>query len=275
MATSDAELPTLEHYHQLASRNGVGEITWLAAEQVRELEPAVRCVRALHIPHTGIVDSHALMTSLWGDLQAAGGEIAFLSEVTAGRRRPDGHFELAVAGLDETLHCHELVNSGGLHAPDLARKLEGCAAELAPRAYYARGHYFSLAGRSPFSRLVYPLANSAGLGTHVTLDLAGRAKFGPDVQWIDGLDYSFSEDRRSSFAAAIRLYYPDLDETRLQPDYTGIRPKITPAGAPAADFRIDGPAEHGIPGLVHLYGIESPGLTAAIAIGEHVRRNLP
>ena len=270
VATSEAETPALARYFELASRNGIGEITWLTAEQVRALEPEVRCVRALHIHDTGIVDSHALMTSLWGDLQAAGGDIAFLNEVTSGRRRSDGQFELDVAGLADTLLCRRLVNSAGLHAPDLARKLEGCAKEQAPQAYYARGHYFSLAGRSPFSQLVYPIANAAGLGIHVTLDLAGRARFGPDVQWIDGPDYAFDPTRRGHFAEAIRLYYPALDEQRLQPDYTGIRPKITPPGAQAADFRIDGPARHGIPRLVHLFGIESPGLTAAFALGQAV-----
>lgn len=268
VATSPDEVPTLEKYFDLARRNAVGEIAWLTTEEVRNLEPEVHCVRALHIPYTGIVDSHALMTSLWGDLQAAGGDVVLQSEVTGGRRRPDGQFELDVAGLDETLTCRELVNSAGLYAPDLARKLEGCAGEQAPTAYYARGHYFSLTGKSPFSRLVYPIANAAGLGTHVTIDLAGRAKFGPDVQWIEGVDYSFGPSRRDSFAEAIRLYYPALDESRLQPDYTGIRPKITAPGAPAADFRIDGPADHGIPGLMQMYGIESPGLTACLALAE-------
>jgi L-2-hydroxyglutarate oxidase LhgO len=270
VATSSAEVPTLEKYFDLARRNEIGEIAWLTAEQVRELEPEVHCVRALHIPYTGIVDSHALMTALWGDLQAAGGDVAFLSEVTGGHRRPDGRFELVVAGLDESLTCRELVNSAGLHAPDLARKLDDCAGEQAPTAYYARGHYFSLSGKSPFSRLVYPVANSAGLGTHVTIDLAGRAKFGPDVQWIDGVDYSFGPSRRDSFAEAIRLYYKALDEHRLQPDYTGIRAKIVGPGQPAADFRLDGPQFHGITGLVQLFGIESPGLTACIAIADEV-----
>jgi L-2-hydroxyglutarate oxidase LhgO len=267
VATSPDEVPTLDKYFDLARQNAVGEIAWLTTDEVRALEPEVYCVRALHIPYTGIVDSHGLMTALWGDLQAAGGDVAFLTVATGGRRTDDG-FELDVAGLDETLTCRELVNSAGLYAPDLARKLSGCAGELAPTAYYARGHYFSLSGKSPFSRLVYPIANAAGLGTHVTIDLSGRAKFGPDVQWIDGVDYSFGPSRHESFAEAIRLYYPALDESRLQPDYTGIRPKITPRGAPAADFRIDGPADHGIQGLVHMYGIESPGLTACLALAE-------
>ncbi len=274
VATSSDEVPSLEKYFDLAQRNRVGEIAWLSGDEVRELEPGVCCVRALHIPYTGIVDSHGLMNSVWADLQAAGGEVVFQSEVLSGRRRPDGLFELDVAGLDETITCRELVNSAGLYAPDLARKLAGCAGERAPVAYYARGHYFSLAGRSPFSRLVYPIANSAGLGIHVTIDLAGRARFGPDVQWIDGVDYAFGQSRQENFAEAIRLYYPALDVGRLYPDYTGIRPKIVPPGAPAADFRIDGPAAHGIAGLVHLYGIESPGLTSCFALAERCVQEL-
>ena len=268
VATSDDEVPALHRYAELARQNVIGEISWLTAAQVRELDPEVRCVRALHIPYTGIVDSHALMTALSGDLQAASGDIAFLSEVTGGCRRPDGRIKLDVAGLDETLTCNELVNSAGLYAPDLARKLEGCGGERAPLAYYARGHYFSLSGMSPFSHLVYPIANAAGLGTHVTIDLSGRAKFGPDVQWIDRVDYSFDPSRRESFVEAIRLYYPSLDEGRLRPDYTGIRPKIAGPAAPAADFRIDGPQQNGIRGLTQLFGIESPGLTACLAIAE-------
>ncbi|KPJ81805.1 MAG: FAD-dependent oxidoreductase [Gammaproteobacteria bacterium SG8_30] len=270
VATSDAETGILARYHELAGRNGIGEVSWKTADEVRELEPEVRCVRALHVPETGIVDSHSLMTSLWGDLQAAGGDVAFLSAVTGGRRRPDERFELELEESDERLVCNELVNSAGLHAPDLARRLEGCGKGAIPQAYYARGHYFTLSGKSPFSRLVYPIAESAGLGIHVTLDLSGRAKFGPDVDWVPSPDYSFDESRRDPFAQAIRRYYPALDDTRLQPDYTGIRPKIAPPEAPAADFRIDAVRQHGIPGLVHLFGIESPGLTSAFAIAADV-----
>lgn len=274
VATSNDELPALQRYFELASLNAIGEIARFTGIEVRELEPEVRCVGALHIPFTGIVDSHELMTAYWGDLQAAGGEVVFRCEMTGGRRRTEGQFELDVAGMSEALVCRELINCAGLHAPDLARRLEGCASELAPRAYYARGHYYSLSGRSPFTRLIYPVADSAGLGTHVTLDLAGRARFGPDVQWIESLDYTFDDSRRASFVKAIRLYYPALDEDRLQQAYTGIRPKISPQGTGFSDFRIDDPALHGVKGLVHLYGIESPGLTSAIALGQYVRLRL-
>jgi L-2-hydroxyglutarate oxidase LhgO len=270
VATSGDELPVLQRYSELAGLNKVGEVTLLTADEVRELEPEVKCVGALHVPYTGIVDSHALMTAYWSDLQSAGGEIAFRSEVLGGRRRRDGKFELDVAGAGEKLVCRELVNSAGLHAPDFARKLVDCVADRAPHAYYARGHYFALTGRSPFARLIYPVANSDGLGTHATLDLAGRARFGPDVQWIHSVDYAFDLSRRASFVEAIRRYYPALDEDRLQQAYTGIRPKITAPGSGFADFRIDEPHLHGVRGLVHLYGIESPGLTSALALSQYV-----
>jgi L-2-hydroxyglutarate oxidase LhgO len=274
VATSAAEIPTLQHYFELARQNGIGEISWCSAEQVSEFEPEVRCIRALHIPQTGIVDSHALMTSLWGELEAAGGAVVFGSEVIGGRRRYDRRFALDVAGVDEPLVCSELINSAGLHAPDLARRFEGCAQERAPQAFYARGQYFTLSGKSPFSRLVYPVAMAGGLGIHVTLDLAGAARFGPDVDWINGIDYTFDDSRRASFAAAIGRYYPNLAESRMQPGYTGVRPKIVPPEAQAADFRIDGVSEHRIAGLVQLYGIESPGLTACLAIGKRVAYDL-
>jgi L-2-hydroxyglutarate oxidase LhgO len=270
VATSEAEQPTLQRYFDLARHNGVGEINWCSADEVHELEPEVRCVRGLHVPQTGIVDSHALMTSFWADLQACGGEVAFLSEVRAARRLGDGRFGLDVGDSAEPLACRELVNSAGLHAPDLARRMAGCAGHIAPPAHYARGHYFTLSGRSPFSRLVYPIAESDGLGIHVTLDLEGRARFGPDVEWIESPDYAFDETRATRFVEAIRRYFPGLVASRLVAGYTGIRPKITPPGAPAADFVITGPEQHGITGLVHLFGIESPGLTSALAISRYV-----
>jgi L-2-hydroxyglutarate oxidase LhgO len=183
-----------------------------------------------------------------------------------------GGFELRVGGDEESsLSCAELVNSAGLAAQDAARTIDPLHLQDLPQARYAKGHYYSLTGAAPFRRLVYPVAEAAGLGVHVTLDLGGRAKFGPDVQWIDAVDYAFDDTRRARFAAAIRRYWPAVDEARLQPDYTGIRPKISGPGEPAADFRIDGPDAHGIAGLVNLMGIESPGLTAALAIGERVR----
>lgn len=273
VAASPAELAVLERYRGLARANDVGDLPWLSARQLRAAEPALEVVGAIHSPSTGIIDGHALMLSLWADLESAGGTIAFRSQLRAGRRIAAG-FALDVAGFDEPLECRELVNAAGLNAPAVARALENCAPDSAPAASYARGHYFSLSGPAPFRRLIYPVADAAGLGIHVTLDLAGRARFGPDLEWVDGVDYQFDDSRRGAFAAAIRRYYPGLDERRLQPAYVGVRPKISRPGAPAADFRIDGPSRHGIPGLVQLFGIESPGLTACLAIGSEVREAL-
>jgi L-2-hydroxyglutarate oxidase LhgO len=211
------------------------------------------------------------MLALLGDLESSGGQVVYRSPLLRAAVKSGG-FELDVGGDEETsLACAELVNCAGLAAPDVARTIDPLLRQDLPQARYAKGHYYSLSGRSPFRRLVYPIAEAAGLGIHVTLDLGGRAKFGPDVQWVDSVDYAFDDARRGRFAEAIRRYYPGLDESRLQPDYTGIRPKISGPGEPPADFRIDGPGVHGIAGLVNLMGIESPGLTAAMSIADHVR----
>lgn len=263
VATSDNQLDVLEGYRTQAAQNGVTDLEWLDVDQVHRLEPAVRCVGGLLSPSTGIIDSHGFMLSLQGRLEAHGGMIAFGSLVASIEASPTG-FVLGVGGAD--LGCRLLVNSAGLDAPVLAAQLDPSA----PRAYFARGHYFTYPGRPPFGRLVYPVAEPGGLGVHVTLDLAGQVKFGPDVEWCDAPDYRFDEGRKPDFAAAIRRYFPGLDERRLQPDYVGVRPKISGPGEPAADFRIDGPDRHGVPGLVNLLGIESPGLTASLAIAEHV-----
>jgi len=271
VATSEADVATLERYRALALANGAGELRWVPPSEVQELEPDVVCVRAIHAPRTGIVDSHALMLALLGDLESSGGQVVYRSPLLRAAVKSGG-FELDVGGDEETsLACAELVNCAGLAAPDVARTIDPLLRQALPQARYAKGHYYSLSGRSPFRRLVYPIAEAAGLGIHVTLDLGGRAKFGPDVQWVDSVDYAFDDARRGRFAEAIRRYYPGLDESRLQPDYTGIRPKISGPGEPPADFRIDGPGVHGIAGLVNLMGIESPGLTAAMSIADHVR----
>jgi L-2-hydroxyglutarate oxidase LhgO len=269
VATTDAERAALARYLELGTTNGVQGLRLIDPDEARELEPEVHCVAALHSPATGIVDSHALMVALWGDLQRDGGDVVFRTAVLGGTRE-NGRFVLRLDGEADVLSCTELVNAAGLYAPQLARTLTGCAGEAAPVAYYARGHYFTLAGKPPFRRLVYPIAESAGLGIHATVDLAGRVRFGPDVEWSDEIDYRFDATRRERFAASIRRYYPALDESRLQPDYVGVRPKIVGPGSAAADFRIDDPSVHGITGLVHMYGIESPGLTASLALGEHV-----
>ena len=266
VATDESQFDTLRGYQQRALANGVGELRWLAPADVARMEPAVRCVGAVYSETTGIIDSHAYMESLVGDLEAHGGVVAFHADVVDGRAE---HGRVRIDTSELSLDAAVVVNSAGLAAPDLARALGGTNAPL-PRAYYAKGQYYSLSGRSPFNALVYPVAEAGGLGVHVTLDLAGQARFGPDVVWIDSVDYTFDERNRARFVTAIRRYYPDLDETRLQPGYTGIRPKISGPNEPAADFRIVGPANHGVPGLVHLLGIESPGLTASLAIAEDV-----
>ena len=271
VAVTDAELGQLEAYYAQAKANGVADLQWLDASQVRELEPEIVCVRALLSPCTGIIDSHEFMLALQGDLEAAGGIVALNTPVKRIEASRNG-FRLHCAGAQPTgIDVRELVNAAGLHAPALAATVDELKARHVPRAFFAKGHYYSLSGKAPFRRLVYPLAGGGGLGVHVTLDLAGAARFGPDVSWVDRVDYSFDDSRRQDFVAAITRYYPALDATRLQPAYTGIRPKIVGPGQPAADFMIQGPAEHGLPGLVNLFGIESPGLTASLAIADYVR----
>jgi L-2-hydroxyglutarate oxidase LhgO len=268
VATDPTQFDTLRGYQARAIANGVGELRWLPPDEVAELEPAVSCVGAVMSQSTGIIDSHAYMESLAGDIEAHGGVIAFHSEVVSGRsERGRIRLETEQIALDAAL----VVNSAGLAAPDLARRIAEHPPAALPNAYYAKGQYYTLSGRSPFRRLVYPVAEAGGLGVHVTLDLAGQARFGPDVVWIDAVDYAFDDRNRERFVAAIRRYYPALDEHRLQPGYTGIRPKIAGANSPGEDFRLLGPESHGIPGLIHLLGIESPGLTASLALADEVR----
>jgi L-2-hydroxyglutarate oxidase LhgO len=267
VAVTADEVDTLESYRLQAAANGVPDLRWVERDELAELEPAVRAVRGLFSPSTGILDSHAYLLALQGDLEDAGGMIAFESPVDAVLRKPDG-FEI-LAG-DTRVQCRELINAAGIDAPALARNIEGLDRSLVPQGWLAKGHYYSLAGKSPFTHLVYPQAGWGGLGVHVTLDMAGGVRFGPDVRWIDDVDYDFDDSRREEFIAAIRRYYPGLYETALQPAYTGIRPKIAGPGEPAADFLIQGPETHGLPGLVNLFGIESPGLTASLAIGDEV-----
>ncbi|MAT83479.1 MAG: FAD-dependent oxidoreductase [Gammaproteobacteria bacterium] len=265
VASSEDQIPVLEGYRAQASRNGVDPLPWLDAQAVAALEPRVRAVAGVRSDSTGIIDSHAYMLALQGDLEASGGMIALGTPVT-GLAPADGRLRVTTDALE--LDARWVVNAAGLSAPAVAAWLTPDT----PRAYYARGHYYVYDGPSPFSRLVYPVAEAGGLGVHVTLDLSGQIRFGPDVLWIDDVDYAFDDSRRGDFEAAIRRYFPDLEADRLRPGYTGIRPKISGPGEAAADFRIDGPAQHGVAGLINLLGIESPGLTASLAIGETVAR---
>lgn len=253
-----------------AETNGVEGMRVLTAQEAMAMEPALRCTSALLSPMTGIVDSHSFMVALQGDAEHHGAVCVFFSPMLSARV-VDRAIEIDVGGTDPmTLRCNLLVNSAGLHAPDLARKIVGMPADRVPGAYYAKGNYFSLGGRSPFSRLIYPVPVPGGLGVHITVDMGGQARFGPDVEWIDTIDYTVDGSRADGFYDAVRKYWPDLKDGVLTPGYAGIRPKIVPKGAPGQDFVVQGPQTHGVPGLINLFGIESPGLTASMAIAEHV-----
>jgi len=268
VATDEAQVAELAGIQQKAHANGVTDVVWMSREQAHALEPELRCAAALYSPSTGIVDSHALMLAYQGDAESAGAMLALKSPLQWAAVRDSG-FELHVAGADP-IRCRLLVNSAGLTAPSVARRIDGYAAALAPGEFYAKGNYYSLARRAPFSRLIYPVPEPGGLGVHITLDLAGRARFGPDVEWIDRIEYGVDPGRSARFYAAIRRYWPGLPDGALSPGYAGIRPKTAGPSDPAPDFLMQGPEAHGIPGLVHLYGIESPGLTASLALAHTV-----
>jgi L-2-hydroxyglutarate oxidase LhgO len=270
VATAEDEIATLYKYKEQAERNGVLDLQWLTRAEMAALEPNVLAVAGLLSPSTGIIDSHGLMLAYQGDAEARGATIAYHSPVLGGEIH-DGGTVLRVGGSDQVaLQCRIVVNAAGLTAPAVARSIRGMPHATIPPQHYCKGHYYVLAGRSPFQRLIYPVGSGLWHGVHVTLDLGGQVKFGPDLQWQDSIDYSFDTSREASFYDSIRHYYPGLPDGALQPGYTGIRPKITAQGEPAADFMIQGAQHHGVPGMVNLYGIESPGLTSSMAIGDHV-----
>ena len=270
VATEDAERVQLEAIRQRAAANGVDDLREISAADAVSLEPALRSFGALISPSTGIIDSHAYMLALRGDAEAAGTAIALSTPLVSARATGAG-FELTAGGAEPMrLACRVLVNSAGLYAPDLARKIAGMPPDKVPKAYYAKGNYFILAGRSPFSRLIYPVPHPGGLGTHLTLDLAGQARFGPDVEWVDRIDYAVDLARAGLFYEAIRRYWPELPDGALLPGYSGIRPKIVPPEVAVQDFMVQGPRDHGVAGLVNLFGIESPGLTASLALADLV-----
>jgi L-2-hydroxyglutarate oxidase LhgO len=270
VAVADDEIGPLEEYVRKAEANGVADLRWLSREELRELEPQVECVAGFLSPSTGIIDSHALMLAFQGDAENAGASLVYRSPVESGKVSGDG-VVLSVGGAEPmTIACRAVINSAGLFAPAVARSIRGLPAEGIPTAYFAKAHYYTLSGKAPFRRLVYPVGTNAHLGVHVTVDLAGQVRFGPDICWVDTVDYRFDHSREPLFYQAIRKYYPGLKDGLLQPGYTGIRPKVVPEGRPAADFLIRSPRDHGATGLVNLYGIESPGLTASLAIARHV-----
>jgi L-2-hydroxyglutarate oxidase LhgO len=273
VASAAGQLDELARIHAGALANGV-ELTALSGLEARALEPQLQCAAALHAAQSGIVDAQALMLALLGEAERGGATLVCRSTVTA-LALADGGFRVAVNGGPPTLEARALVNSAGLDAPGIARLLEGFPSALIPAAHLVKGSYFALSGRAPFERLIYPLPEGDWLGIHLTLDLAGRGRFGPDVEWVSERDYAVDPARAASFYGAIRAWWPGLRDGALAPAYAGIRPKISGPGEPAADFRIDGEAAHGVRGLIQLFGIESPGLTAALAIGEHVAALLP
>jgi L-2-hydroxyglutarate oxidase LhgO len=273
VANSGAEEAALRRLLDRALANGV-PVQLLDAAQARALEPELRCQAALLSPSTGVVDSHGLMLALQGDLERAGGMVALGSAVAGARLSDRGPHVLRMADGSE-LEAGIVVNSASLHACALARRFEGLEARFVPREFFAKGNYYSLAGRAPFTRLIYPAPADAWLGVHLTLDLGGQAKFGPDIEWLavetpEQIDYAVDPARADAFYAEVRRYWPGLPDGALAPSYSGVRPKIHGPDEAAPDFRIDGPALHGVPGLVNLFGIESPGLTSSLAIAQVV-----
>ncbi|PKO56338.1 MAG: FAD-dependent oxidoreductase [Betaproteobacteria bacterium HGW-Betaproteobacteria-13] len=272
VAPQPQQADALKNIHARAQTNGVHDLRWLDSSEIRNMEPELDAHAALLSPSTGIVDSHGLMLALLGDAEHRGAMLALASPVRSGRVDGDSIVLQIIddSGTETELRARCVINAAGLDAIDIAHRIEGVPAASLPQTHFARGVYFTYRGRAPFSRLIYPIPEAGGLGVHLTLDLGGQAKFGPDVEWIDAPDYGVDPARVERFYTAIRKWWPALEDGRLDPGYAGVRPKIVGPGEPDADFRFDGPAQHGIPGLIQLFGIESPGLTASMAIGEHV-----
>lgn len=270
VASSESQLSTLEAVARNARNSGVSDLQRLSARQALELEPNISCAAGLFSPSTGLVDSHALMLALLGDAESGGAMLALGSPVIRGQASRDG-IVLEVAGAaPTTIKADIVINSAGLWAQSLAGVFDGLPKKSIPPGHFARGVYFTLSGKQPFSRPIYPVPEPGGLGCHYTLDLGGQGKFGPDVEWVDDIDYTVDPARSVNFYSAIRRYWPDLPDGALQPGYAGVRPKLSGPGEAASDFLIQGPDAHGVPGLVNLYGIESPGLTSSLAIAEEV-----
>ncbi len=274
VATNEAQLSRLDSIKQQAAANDVPDLKLLSADEAKEMEPELHCVAALWSPSTGIIDSHGLMLAYQGDAEDHGAFIAFNSRL-ANARVDNGGFVLGVEG-DEPMEllAGTMINAAGLHAPEIASKIKGLPGEFVPSGYLCKGNYYTLSKSSPFSRLIYPVPEQAGLGVHVTIDLGGQCRFGPDVEWIDAINYDVDPRRSDRFYEAIRPYWPGVEEGSLEAGYSGIRPKLVPKGQPAADFRLDGPETHGVTGLVNMFGIESPGLTASQPLAAMTRQML-
>lgn len=276
VATQESQLPKLAQLKATAAANGVPDLEALDAAAAKALEPELACVAALLSPSTGVIDSHSYMLALQGSIEEHGGSVVLRCPVLDVARAGDGTFALTTGGDEPgTLTCKTLVISAGLHASKLAGKLTPSTGYQPPPTFYAKGQYYALSGRSPFKRHIYPMPEGAWLGLHATVDIGGRCKFGPDIAWIPEIDYTFEPEKLTQFLAFIRSYYPGLEVERLHPDYTGIRPKLYREGEAVPDFFIHDARTHGIENLVALYGIESPGLTASLAVGEYVAARVP
>lgn len=274
VATAPGDLPKLERIAQNAQQCGVRDLQWLDPQAARERQPELHCLAALWSPSTGIVDSHGLMLALQADIEAEDGQVLLHSRVRRINRDPGGFVLQVESGGPQELRTRRVVNSAGLQAHELAKLIEDFPARHVPVVHFARGNYFSLASPAPFDCLVYPVPPETGLGIHLTLDLAGRARFGPDLEWVDRIDYRVDPARLPGFIASIRRYWPALPDHALRPDYSGIRPRLHGPGESARDFMLQTPADHGVDGLVNLFGIESPGLTSCLALAAQVRRTL-
>jgi L-2-hydroxyglutarate oxidase LhgO len=283
VAADASQLDDLQAILYKAQNNQVPEIKMISGTQAKALEPQLQCEAAILSGSTGVVDSHGFMLSLLGGFEDAGGMVAYQSPLLGAKpigSHAEGGFELTIGGADGmTIQTKLLINCAGLSAPALAQKIEGLSKEQIPKAYFAKGNYFSLSGKSPFSHLIYPIPEPGGLGVHLTLDMGGQAKFGPDVEWLDiteeqQIDYAVDSQRGEDFYAAVRKYWPGLKDGSLQADYSGVRAKIVPPNAPAGDFCFDGPEQHKLQGLYNLYGFESPGLTSSLAIAPYLEAQI-
>ena len=279
IVADETQINDLQAILYKAQNNGVPEIKMISGEEAKQLEPKLKCSAAILSASTGIVDSHAYMLSLLGGFEDAGGMIAYHSPLMSAKpigHSAEGGFELSIGGPDGMkLQTKLLINCAGMSAPAIAQKIEGLTKDQIPQAYFAKGNYFSLSGKSPFTHLIYPIPEPGGLGVHLTLDMGGQAKFGPDVEWLDiqnegHVDYTVDPKRGESFYEAVRRYWPELKDNSLQPDYSGVRAKIVPPNSPAGDFCFNAPQDHGLQGLYNLYGFESPGLTSSIAIARYL-----
>ena len=283
VASDEQQIDDLQAILYKAQNNGVPEIKFISGDEATLLEPKLKCSAAILSSSTGIVDSHGFMLSLLGGFEDAGGMIAYQAPLISAKpigSDGEGGFELNIGGPDGMkLQTQLLINCAGMSAPAVAHRIEGLHPEQIPKAYFAKGNYFSLSGKSPFTHLIYPIPEPGGLGVHLTLDMGGQAKFGPDVEWLDieneaQIDYTVNPKRGDGFYEAVRRYWPDLKDHALQPDYSGVRAKIVPPNSPAGDFCFNAPQDHGLQGLYNLYGFESPGLTSSIAIARYLEEKI-